>query len=105
MHGFLGKQQYAANAPGMLTTKFSKQLAPLIADKVQLKPEEPAHGTLAPLGDSLEDLVHMDSLVLAYPQRRAVNKTDARALAKKHLLDKQRQRNRHVVLQLYKTVI
>ena len=82
-----------------------EQLAPLIADKVQLKPEEPAHGTLAPLGDSLEDPVYVDPLVLAYPQRRAVNETDTRALAKQHLLDKQRQRNRHVVLQLDKTIV
>ena len=29
-----------------------EQLALLVADKVQHKPEEPAHGTLAPLDDS-----------------------------------------------------
>ena len=36
--------------------------------------------TLTPLGNTLEHLVYMDSLVLAYPQRGAVNETDARAL-------------------------
>ena len=202
IHGFLGKQQYAANAPSMLTTKFSKhlclkcstcamffnssftvsiialflssslsetlisapfmlslsfvmsgmpstkslskrflpislvrdelpvdelheslvferlpvihiprryhevkQLALPVADKVQLEAEEPAHGTLAPLGDSLEDRVYVDSLVLAYTEWCAVNETDARTLAKQHLLDKQRQGNCHITLQLHKTVV
>ena len=82
-----------------------EQLAPLIADKVQLEPEEPAHGALAPLGDSLEDLVDVDPLVPAYTQRRAVDETDARTLAEQHLLDKQRQRNCHLVFQLDKAVV
>ena len=82
-----------------------EQLSLLVADKVQLKPEEPAHGTLAPLGDSPEDLVHVDSLGPAHPERRAVNETHARTLAKQHLLDEQRQRNGHITLQLHKPVV
>ena len=82
-----------------------EQLAPLIADKVQLEAKEPAHGALAPLGNPLEDLVDVDPLVPAYTQWCAVDETDARALAKQHLLDKQGQRNCHVVLQLDKTVV
>ena len=82
-----------------------EQLTPLIADKVQLKAEEPAHGALAPLGDSLENLVYMDSLVLTDPERCTVNKTDAGTLAEQHLLDKQCQWNCHVVLQLDEPVV
>ena len=82
-----------------------EQLALLVANKVQLKPEEPAHGTPAPLGDSPEDLVHVDSLVPAHPERSAVNETHARTLAKQHLLDKQCQRDCHVALQLHEPVV
>ena len=53
----------------------------------------------------LEDLVHVDSLVPAHPERCAVNYTDARTLAKQHLLNEQRQRNGHIALQLHKPVV
>ena len=66
-----------------------KQLALLIADQVQLESEEPAHGALAPLRNTLECLVYMDALVLAYPQRCAVNEADACTLTQQHLLDEQ----------------
>lgn len=47
----------------------------------------------------------MDSLVLAYPQWGTVNETDACALAQKHLLDEQSQRDSHFFFQFNKAVI
>lgn len=47
----------------------------------------------------------MDTLILAYPERRAVNKADASALAQQHFLDEKRQRNGHILLQFHKAVI
>ena len=45
---------------------------------MQLEPEEPAHGALPPLGNALERLVDVDSLISAYPERSAVYEADAR---------------------------
>ena len=43
-----------------------EQLALLVADQMQPETEEPAHGTLTPLGNSLKRLVYVYSLVLAH---------------------------------------
>ncbi len=82
-----------------------QQLAPLIADEVQLEAEEPAHGAFASLGYALERPVDMDALILAHPERGAVNEADARAFAQEHLLDEQRQGNGDLPLQLDEAVI
>lgn len=81
-----------------------KQLALLIADQVQLESEEPAHGTLTPLRNTLERLVYMDALVLAYPQRCAVNEADACTFAQQHLLDEQGKRDGYLILQFHETI-
>ena len=82
-----------------------KQLALLIADQVQLESEEPAHGALSPLRNTLERLVYMDALVLAYPQRCAVNEADACTFAQQHLLDKQGKRDGYLFLQFHETIL
>ena len=82
-----------------------KQLALLIADQVQLESEEPAHGTLTPLRNTLERLVYMDALVLAYPQRCAVNEADACTFAQQHLLDEQGKRDGYLILQFHETIV
>ena len=46
-----------------------EQFPLLVTDQVQLEPEEPAHGALPPLGNALERLVDVDSLISAYPER------------------------------------
>jgi len=40
---------------------------------VELESKEPTHRAFASLSNTLEGLVDMDALVLAYPQRRAVH--------------------------------
>ena len=82
-----------------------EQFTLLITDQMQFEPEEPAHGTLAPLGDSLEDLVYVDSLVLAYTEWCAVYEADARTLAQQYLLDEQCKGYGHILLQLNKPVV
>ena len=82
-----------------------KQFALLIADQVQLESEELAHGALASLRNTLECLVYMDALVLADPQRRAVNEADACTLTQQHLLDEQGKRDGYLFLLFHKTVV
>jgi len=82
-----------------------KQLALLIADEVQLESEEPTHGALASLRNTLERLVDMDALILAYPQRCAVNEADACTFAKQHLLDEQGKGYGNLFLQFHETVV
>ena len=82
-----------------------EQFPLLITDQMQLKPEEPAHGTLAPLGDSLEDLVYVDSLVLAYTEWCAVYEADARTLSQQYLLDEQCKGYGDILLQFNKPVV
>ena len=77
----------------------------LIADEVQLESEKPAHRALSPLGYTLERPVNMDTLILADPERRAVNEADTRAFAQQHFLDEECQGNGNVLLQFHKTVV
>ncbi len=65
-----------------------QQFTLLVADKVQLESEEPSHGTLAPLCNTLESLLNVNPLIPAYSQRSAVHETYACAFSKQHLLDK-----------------
>ena len=81
-----------------------QDFAPVVAEVMQLEPEEPTHRTFTSLCYSLERLVNINSLIPAYPSGSAVNKADACALAQKYLLDEQDQRYGHLFLQFYKTV-
>ena len=70
----------------------------LITDEVQLESEEPAHRALSPLGYTLERPVNMDTLILADPERRAVNEADTRTFAQQHFLDEKGQGNGNLLL-------
>ena len=72
---------------------------------MELEAEEPSHGAFPALGDSFENLVDMNPLVLTHTQRRAVHEADARAFAQQHLLDEDCQWNSHGALQFYEAVI
>jgi hypothetical protein len=54
---------------------------------MQFETEEPSHGTLTPLGYTLEYFMDMYPLIPAYPQRSAVHETDACAFSQQHFLD------------------
>ncbi len=49
--------------------------------------------------------MYVDALVLADPQRSAVNETDACTLAQQHPLDEQGKRNGHLFLQFHETIV
>ena len=83
----------------------AKDLAFLVDDDVQLEPEEPSQGALAPHGDALEHLVAVDALVTAHTHGCGVDEVDARALAKQHLLDKDQQGKGHFPLQFHEPVV
>ena len=72
---------------------------------MQLESEEPAHRALSPLGYTLERPVNMDTLILADPERRAVNEADTRTFAQQHFLDEKGQGNGNLLLQFHKAVI
>jgi hypothetical protein len=72
---------------------------------VQFEAVEPPHRALSSLSEALEDLVQMDSLVLADTQGRAIHKTDSRATSHAALLHEQDEGNGNLPLQLDKTVI
>ena len=82
-----------------------EQFPLLVTDQVQLEPEEPAHGALPPLGNALERLVDVDSLISAYPERSAVYETDARTLSQQYLLDEQSKGNGDILLLFNKPVV
>ena len=82
-----------------------EQFPLLVTDQVQLEPEEPAHGALPPLGNALERLVDVDSLISAYPERSAVYEADARTLSQQYLLDEQCKGNGDILLQFNKPVV
>ena len=63
-----------------------QQLAFLVTYQMQFETEKPSHGTLAPLGYTLEYLVNVYLLVPTDAKRCAVHKTDASTLAQKNLL-------------------
>jgi hypothetical protein len=81
----------------------------LFVDGIQLntklESEEPTHGALASLGNTIERLVDMDALILADSQRCAVNEADTCTLAQQHLLDEQGKRNGYLFLQFHETVV
>lgn len=83
----------------------TEQFPFLVADEMQFESKEPSHGTLASLGDTLESLMNMNTLILAYPERCAVYKTDACTFAKQHFLDEQGQRDSHFLFQFHKAVV
>ena len=82
-----------------------EQFTLLITDQMQLEPEEPAHGTLPLMGNALERLVDVDTLIPAYPERSAVYEADTRILAQQYLLDEQCKGYSHLLLQLDKPVV
>lgn len=47
----------------------------------------------------------MDTLILADPERRAVNEADTRTFAQQHFLDEECQGNSNLLLQFHKAVI
>ena len=57
------------------------------------------------MGYALECSVNMDTLILADPERCAVNETDTRAFAQQYFLDEKGQGNGNLLLQFHKTVI
>ena len=54
-------------------------MAGVAGNQMEFKPIKPADRAMPTLGQSLEDLVGMDSPVVADPQGRGINKTDAAA--------------------------
>jgi hypothetical protein len=72
---------------------------------MQLEAEEPPHRAFASLGNALEGLVLEDALVLAYPQRGAVDEADASALAHQDGLDEHCKFNDCPLLQFNETVV
>ena len=79
--------------------------AHLVTDDVQLEAKEPSHRALASLRNALEGLVLEDALVLAHPQRGAVDETDASALAHQNGLDEHSKFDYRPLLQLNETVV
>lgn len=71
-----------------------QELSTLIAYQMHLEAEESSHGTS----------YCYYPLTPAYPQREAVDESDACAFAQKHLLDEYGKRNGHFFFQLHKTV-
>lgn len=82
-----------------------QQLAFLVTYQMQFETEKPSHGTLAPLGYTLEYLVDMYPLIPAYPQRGAVHETYACAFSKQHFLNEKSQWYSHFLFKLHKTVV
>ena len=72
---------------------------------MQLEAKEPSHRALASLGNALEGLVLEDALVLAHPQRSAVDEADAGALAHQDSLDEHGKFDDCQLLQLNETVV
>ena len=72
---------------------------------MQLETEEPSHGAFSSLGNTLEYLVDMNTLIPANAQRGTVDKTDAGAFAQKNLLDEQSQGDGYLSLKFYETVV
>ena len=72
---------------------------------MQLEAEEPSHGTFAALCYTLEDLVDVYPLVLAHPERGAVNETDSGTLAQQDFLDEDGQWNGNLLFQFYESVV
>lgn len=70
-----------------------------------MKLKKTSNGAFCPSSYSLERLVYVYTLVVAYPKRCAVHKADSSALAKKYLLDKYGQRYGHIILKFDKVVI
>lgn len=83
----------------------AEQLSFLVADKVELESEEPSHRALAFLGDTLESLMNMNTMILAYPKRSTVHEADTCTIAKQHLHNEKGKRNGHIFLQFHKTVV
>ena len=83
----------------------TEQFPFLVANEVQFEAKEPSHRTLASLGDTLERLMDMNALILAHPERCAVNKADTCTFAKQHLFDEQGQWNCHFFFQFHKAVV
>ena len=82
-----------------------QEVSLLVADEMQFEPVEPSHRALTSLGQSLEDLVEMDTLVPAHPKGRAVDKTNSGAAAHAALLDKKDERNGYFSLQFNKAIV
>ena len=82
-----------------------QQVPLFVANQMQLEPVEPSHRALAPLGEPLEDLVEMDTLIPAHPQGCAVHKADSRAASHAALLDEQDERDGNLPFQFNESVI
>ena len=82
-----------------------QNLAPLVADQMQLEAVEPAHRTLSTLGEPLEDLVEADALVTAHAQCGAVHEADTRAGSHTAPLHEQYERDDHLPPQLDEAVV
>ena len=72
---------------------------------IRLESKEPAHGALSSHGDSLENLVAMNALVMADTQRCGVHEIDTGAFSKKNFFDKNKQWDSDFLLQFHKPVI
>ena len=77
----------------------------VVAYQMQLETVKPAEGAFPALCYPLEHLVHMDSLIPAHPQQRAVNEADAGTFAQQTLLDKDDELHYHRLLQFRETVV
>ena len=76
----------------------------VIADQVQFESIELSHGAFAPLGNPLENLVYVYSLVAAHTQKCAVNETHAFAFPQKTLIYENNTWYNHWFLQFSKAV-
>ena len=72
---------------------------------MQFESEDPAHGTFSPLRNALENLVHVDALVFADPQRRTVNEIDACTLTQQYVLDEDGKRYGDFFFKFHETVV
>ena len=75
------------------------------SNKVQLEAVKPAQRTSAPLRYPLEHLVHVDTLVSADSQQRAVHKTDSSTLPQQTLLDEDNELYHNGFLQFRKPIV
>ena len=82
-----------------------EKFSSLVAYQMQLEPKEPSHRAFPSLGNALENLMNVYSLVSADAKRRAVNKTDACAFSQQDLFDKQSQWDGDFPFQFYETVV
>ena len=90
-----------------ITRRYHKveQFTFLVAYQVKFEPKEPTHEAFASLCDTLESLVNTDSLILAYSQRSAVDKTDTCTLAKQDFLDELYQWDGNLPFQFNETIV